>query len=227
MRIVEHPKFDLDDLCRRFELAKEQAGQDLRRLFDNTRKLGLSLVKYLGLTCELSDLVEILPKLKTTCFDGTWKSHQASYVLERSGCPLLHKQGSFACDYWREALDGLVMGLCEDERLARHKSCGHGDLTCVDVLFQDRESVRLAPVSNQFLLKLNLIQTCFESQQIRVVFKGLLEDMLYYDLKTPEEIPCGDENKNWHDELKIMVANFLPDLKLQDASPLAVIGGEL
>lgn len=226
MRIVEHPEFDLDDLRRRFELARLHAGQDLRRLFDNTRKLGLSLVKHLGLTLELSDLVEILPSLKTTCFDGAWKSHNNSYVLERSGCQLLKEQGSGACDYWREALDGLVMGLCDDERLARHTSCGHGDSNCVDILFQDRESVRLAPVSIKLSPKLDLIQTCFASQQVQVTFKGLLENTLYYDLKTQGDKPCGDENKNWHDELKNMVADFLPDLKLQDASPLAVIGGE-
>lgn len=226
MRILEHAQFDLEDFSRRFESARNSAGQDLRKLFDNTRKLGLSLVKYLGLTFELPDLVEVLPSLKTTCFDGIWKSHRASYVLERPGCKLLAEQGSAACDYWREALDGLVMGLCEDERLARHQSCGHGDSTCVDVLFLDRESVRLAPVPSKLLPKLNLMKTCFESEEAMLTFKGLLENTLFYEIKTLKTKPCGDENKNWHDELKSMAADFVPDLKLQDASPLAVIGGE-
>ncbi len=226
MRIVDQPGFDLEDFSRRFELAKNSAGQDLRKLFDNTRKLGLSLVKHLGLTFELSDLVDILPSLKTTCFDGTWKPHRASYVLERPGCRLLQEQGFAACDYWREALDGLVMGLCEDERLARHKSCGHGDATCVDVLFQDRESVRLAPIASRLLPKLNFIQTCFASEEIDLTFKGLLENTLYYEIKPQGKKPCGTENKNWHDELKNMLADLTPNLKLQDSSPLAVIGGE-
>lgn len=226
MRILEHPNFDLDDFCWRFESARKSAGQDLRLLFDNTRKLGLSLVKYLGLTFELSDLIEILPSLKTTCFDGTWKPHRASYVLERSGCELLKEQGSSACDYWREALDGLVMGLCDDERLARHQSCGHGDAVCTDVLFQDRESVRLAPVPDKMIPKLDLIKACFASEEVNLTFKGLLENTLFYELKTKGGMPCGSENQNWHEVFKVMLRSFLPGLKIQDASPLAVIGGE-
>ncbi len=229
MRILEHPQFNLDDFRRRFEMARASAGSDLRRVFDFSRKLGLSLSKYLGVTFELNDLKEILPKLGTVCFDGEWQAHGASYVLKRSGCRLLQEQGSSACDYWREALDGLVMGLCEDERFARHESCGHGDASCVDVLFLDRESVRLGPIGSAQWPKLRVIQECFQAVDMNLNFKGKLESTVYYELNSKTsnlKKSCSDSNADAHRELSEIFSAFFPTLKLQDVSPLAVIGGE-
>jgi hypothetical protein len=122
---VSDPYSEYELLKKIHEADRERA---LRAVFDYSRKLGLSLTKFLGLSWELDDLAEILPHLQLGCFSGAWNQKNGARVLERSGaCESLSASGSFGCDYWREALDGFVMGVGENERFTRHRSQGHQD----------------------------------------------------------------------------------------------------
>lgn len=102
-------------------LSAIQYDELLKNIFLNSRKLGLGFQKAFGLVWDLSDLVEFLPALKSPCLHGAWEISSSARQITRSGCNGGTVGGLQYCQYWREALDGLVTGLCENERFVRHE----------------------------------------------------------------------------------------------------------
>ncbi len=255
--VLQHPKFDLGEFRDRWERSRLSAlasvlqksslnesallkevdsknqDQVLRAVFENSRKFGLSAAKYLGVAWELSDLIDVLPRLGLPCFAESWRSHNSAQVLERSGCVSLGQHGSFGCDYWREALDGLVMGVGENERLARHRSLGHGDSGCLDVLFTEEYVVprvvsaesanpKFGPIPSAMMKNLEPTQKSFESMKVNLLLKGFSEGTLFYQLDAQEGVLCGAGGKLMHESFAQDVAQMDPSLKIQDVSPIAV-----
>lgn len=212
----------------------------LRRVFDQSRKFGLSASKFLGLTFEISDLREILGKSEISCFGGVWRSHNEAFVHERTGCSSFKDLGSFGCDYWREALDGLVMGVGENERLARHKSLGHGDSTCVDILFTEAfatprvvhaDSVvipsqpKYGALPTEVMEQFQPVFAKFRQMKIELIIAGISEGTLYYRLDPEKGVLCGAGGKLMHDTFLRDTKKLFPNLKVADVAPLAVYGG--
>ena len=214
----------------------------LRAVFDSSRKFGMNASRYFKMTFEVLDLAELLQELHIPCFQGKWRNHNSAYVLERKGCEMLANFGALGCDYWRESLDGLVVGVGEDERLARHRSQGHGDAECVDVLFTENytpprvigaEDVALAkpksskygPVPSTLRSALEPIRKRFQQMKIQLVLEGVSEGTLYYRLDADEGVLCGAGGKLLHDSFFREVTTVCPGVAVQDCSPLAVYGG--
>lgn len=266
MRITEAPGFSLADFQRRWELARLRAVRSavaelandataetellrlvpadardrvLRNVFDYSRKLGVSASQYLGLSWEISDLADVLSLLKVPCVGGIWRDHNSAKVLERKGCDVGAGLGAFGCDYWREALDGLVMGVGDTERLARHRSQGHGDDSCVDVLFIEKagppprvvssgrqaSSRRFGPLPEGLEESLREVCERFQAMKIHLVLEGVSENILYYRLDAQEGVLCGAGGKLLHESFIRALARVNPCLIARDASPLAVYGG--
>lgn len=219
----------------------EQREALTRFVFDNSRKLGQSVSRYLGVSFELSDLSGLLRAIQVPCVGGQWRAHNAAFVLERPGCNWGKELGSLACDYWREALDGLVMGVGENERLARHRSYGHGDVNCEDVLFVEEAPAprvigdteeNTTPATHRFgavppEVAVALGDACarFEAMKVKLLLKGVSEGVLYYELKADEGVLCGAGGKLLHDSLAREMSQRLPHLTARDVAPLAVYGG--
>ena len=215
----------------------------LRRVFDNSRKLGLSFARHLGLTLELSDLTWLLPEMKIPCFSGSWKIHNSSRVLSRGGCSALNQSSSFSCDFWREALDGFVMGVGDNERLARHRSMGHGDQECLDVLFAEEYTVprvvsglsqdqqvpnhrpRYGAIPAELSEQLEPTRKRLEASGVILDLEGLSEGVIYYQLTPKKGVLCGAGGKLLHDSFLKDLARIAPQIQAKDAAPLAVYGG--
>lgn len=256
--IINHEKFSLDNWGYRWERARRSAiekvlgptdsgiseaellsmlprgTQDevLRGVFDNSRRLGLSCSKFLGLTWELSDFQEILSLLPNPCVRGAWENRATAKVITRPGCDQVKVTGSVLCDYWREAFDGLVVGLGEDERFSRHQSVGHGDSQCTDVIFVDKierdaPSPRWRAIPNSHLVDLSGIQRDFQNRfAMKIEFLGLAEGVLYCKWSSDKNLSCGTSGKILWNYLNEAVQKKMPGVKLQDTSPLAVLGSE-
>lgn len=249
LAVSTHKKFDAMEFHRRWRLARIAAlrgieGDEevnllarvktdrdsiLRTVFDNSRKLGMSLVRYLGLSWELSDIQEVLSFSDAPCLHGTWSEKPFAKVLHRPGCHVAKQVGSFYCDFWREAIDGLIMGVTEVERYARHESRGHGDPGCVDVFFEDR-GLRWGAVPKKISDGLGALQEKFRLRKILLTLEGFSEGILYYRLESLSESPnsqaplCGTGGRMLHEALAREVRGCFPGLMIQDASPLAVYG---
>lgn len=213
----------------------------LRKVFDYSRQLGLGLSKFLGVSLELSDFSDILAGTNVPCYQGRWRTRNQAQVLERIGCKSVRELGSFGCDYWREALDGLVMGAGDTERLARHRSLGHGDQECVDVLFSEEYSVprlvhtdgeikrapikKYGPIPGEILQEIEPLSKRFEAMKVHLYVDGLSEGALYYRLEADEGVLCGAGGKLLHDSFCKDLMKRFPHITPKDAAPLAVYGG--
>jgi hypothetical protein len=168
-----------------------------RNIFDFSRALGLGLSKKFGVAFELAEFREILSKSTIPCVQGTWESRESAEVLTRKGCDYCTPIGSFACDYWREAIDGLVMGLGESERFVRHASLRHGDSQCVDVFFlesnkRSKASHAWGKIPEHIAPIMTSLCKEFENEfKVSIIVKGMKEGVLYYELKDPTDFECG------------------------------------
>ncbi len=161
-------------------------GSVLRRAFEHSFALGRGFASFHGVEITLDDLPELLPTLDAPCTRGdcTLDHDGASAHLHRSGCEV-SPGGPGACDFYREALQGLLLGLSGELLHTRHASRGHGDGACVDVVYVDPEShLRFGPIPAGMLEVLQGITRmihAFDSSQ-RIEFLGLSESVLYYRL---------------------------------------------
>lgn len=212
----------------------------LRGVFDASRLLGLSLARYLGMTWELEDFSDVLEQSGLPCIGGAWKNGSSSThrLRQRTGCDVGKRLGSLWCDYWREALDGLVMGVGEDERLARHASMGHGDTECTDVLFYD-ERVRTVPLASEAAMErsrrfgdvpdqmrnaLLPIAKRLDQSRAKLYLDGFSERTLYYRIESPDGPVCGPGGRLVHESFQREASSVFPDIRFQDTGPLAVYG---
>ncbi|MCO5143778.1 MAG: hypothetical protein M9962_11875 [Oligoflexia bacterium] len=207
-----------------------QRDQLLKAVFDCSRQLGMGLSRYLSVSLGIQDFADILPLVSSSCFaKQEWRMHNDANVSEKSKCNFIEKTGSFGCDYWREALDGLVMGASDDVRLARHRSAGHGDSNCVDVLFYDKgkgpiKGQHNGEIPSEYSEGLQVLSRQFLEKGITLKWMGYTEGVLLYCMEAGTSPLCGAGGQLMRDVLSIEVKKFFPKLVLRDVAPLAVIG---
>lgn len=216
------------------QLNSPDRDQILKQIFDVSRKFAISASRYFGLTWELSDFSEVLPKLGIPCFSVPFEPYKRAYISKRKGCEDFAQLQSFGCDYWRESLDGLVMGLGETERLARHASVGYGGDECVDVLFteevvlpriiSDKPQYKFGPITDLIEKELIPVQAYFKKMNIQLNWEGISEGVLYFKMDSTSGPVCGAGGRFMHQDLEKKINKILPQLKVKDASPLAVYG---
>jgi hypothetical protein len=190
-----------------------------RRVFDNSLRLGQGCARWFGHEPALGELPALLSELQSSCLRGQWQpcEGEAALTLSRIGC-----EASGACDYWREAIDGLVLGLSGGIRHARHHSCGHGGSSCVDVIYVDPESpLRFGSIPEPMQAGLERVRGTarhFDSS-IDVKYLGVSEGVLLYQI---ERSGCGGELDVGAVIEKGLRKRF-PDLALREISPRPVL----
>jgi hypothetical protein len=158
-----------------------------RAVFDNSLRLGGSFARFAGRELGLDELPELLGSFPVRCLAGAWRASpdEPGAYLERSGCP---SAAAGACDWWREAISGLVLGVTGGILHARHESRGHGDARCVDVVFlRARAPLRFGPIPEPMrpaLERVRRLARAFDALA-EVAFVGLSEGTLFYELTEP------------------------------------------
>lgn len=195
------------------------AAETYRRVFDNSLRLGQGFARYFGAELPLGALPDLLSALGSPCLQGDWRGHdeEPALLLSREGCASVG-----ACDFWREAIDGLVLGVTGGIRHARHVSRGHGGAACVDVLYLDPESsLRFGEIPETMREGLERVRATarrFDSR-VDVTFLGVSEGVLLYQLV---KNGCSTEL-----DVKSVVESGLrkrfPDLALREISPRPVL----
>lgn len=201
----------------------------LRGVFDNSRKLALGFAKRLGLTFETGDFRGLLEVSGIPCAKGDWSERAGACVLTRNECGFCRSVGSYACDYWREAMDGLVMGLGEKERFVRHASARHGDANCLDVFYTEAaapgaDSPAWGPVPEHMAMELFEIAAYFHrTTGIALVLKGFREGTLFFEFGMSTDPLCGNGGLLAH-KFDGMIKEKFPGLAVKDVTPQAVLG---
>ena len=203
----------------------------LRLVFDHSRLLGASLSRSLRLTFELQDFRNTLEQSNISCVLGKWDSRDSAKTLTRRGCDFCPRAGVDACNYWRESIDGLVMGLGESERYVRHASIRNGDSACIDVFYLDSDrhskaSLAWGPLPEHMSSALEEICTDFENtMKTPVLLMGINEGVLYFKFKRATDKLCGG-GQILGTAFERKVQNKYPGLRTQEITPRAVLGVE-
>ncbi len=190
----------------------------LRRVFDNSRTLGLGFRRFHRVDLTLVDVSELLPLLSAPCAQrGFQRSSTAIEArTDRSPC------SAPRCAYWREALHGLVSGLASAVYYSRVESLAGGSSRCVDLLhveFQTEARYQGISESMQAPLVAAAEKVGRISPGASVTYLGLVDGELHFILHQPGS-GCGlDLNHT----LRRTIEKLLPGLVVHDASPRAVL----
>ncbi len=203
------------------------AADAARRVFDNSARLGRSFTRYHGGPIPQAELRAALARLATPavpCLAHAWVEveGEAGLRLERDGCPS-RALGPAACDWWRDAVAGLVEGITDGLRHARHASCGHGDARCVDVIYRDPESsLRFGPLPSDLVDALAAVTRTIAifDPTLVVTFLGVSERVLYYQLVASG---CGTSNVRAQPMIEQAVHRRHPELVVREVSPRPVL----
>lgn len=202
----------------------------LKHVFEHSRQLALSLSRHLGLSFEAGDFRMLLESSSVPCTQGTWETRFNSVVLSRPGCGACPASGARACDFWREALDGLVVGLGETERLARHACVRHGDAQCVDVIFAETpsrkgQSLAWGPLPDGMREELEMATKAFgDGRNVTIELKGLNEGVLHYEMKNRDPNPACWDSGILTVAFRNLIQGRHPGLEVREISPRPVLG---
>jgi hypothetical protein len=193
----------------------------LRNVFDVSRRLGAGFRAHHRVDLPLTSLCDVLPRLGVTCAARRWMrcDGESECRGERSGCAdtALHPR---ACAFWREAMDGLVLGMSSAVRFARHASRGAGDRRCVDVLYVHPQSPsRFGPIPDDVRAALERIRrtACALDPSLEVAFLGISEGVLYY------RADRADDGARASSAIEPAVRRRFPHLALREISPRPVL----
>lgn len=197
----------------------------LKELFHNCWRLGQSTKRFFGLSWELDDFKDVLEKESIPCLKGEWTRSAEHVVLKRSGCRQGTETGSFACSYWREALDGIVMGCGQSVHYARLKNTLFDSAPCEDIFFLEKmESQHLyPPVPDSILTTLNPVMASISRMHVTVQFRGLRDGNLYYELLAKPSLSCSSVLSIARNLLQQALNKHLPHIKLVDVAPRSVL----
>ncbi|MCC6644672.1 MAG: hypothetical protein IT374_03745 [Polyangiaceae bacterium] len=214
-----------EELLRAALLAAPAAAQ--RAVFDNSLRLGRGYAAVQASHATFSELVGALPELGVACAERRPRApddDSAAVYLEREACPVA-ALGPAGCDFYREAMAGLVLGMTGGAMHARHDSAGHGGARCVDAVYLDPEwSGRHGPVPDELRPHLEAAArtlSMFDSRA-RVEFLGVSEGVLHYAVKGAG----GTGGLRLGATLERLLARRAPGLSLREVSPRAVFVDE-
>lgn len=200
----------------------EDSSQDefLRAIFDQARRLGLEMRRQ-GAWQDVQ-MADWLSESDLPCLGGQWQTlDQGGHALHRPSCALRPT----ACDVWREALDGLVMGAGDSLRYARHFSGEFGE--CVDLLYdEEKVNQRWADIPVALQQPLLRLQERLAVHQAELEWLGYAEGTIYYRLQDRHPQLQGHRHGFLVNSVTDFAATELPEIKLFEASPRAIWDGD-
>jgi|GEM_PF-3178748 len=211
---------DLDELATRWERARAAAGTSERLLFEHSLTLGKGFARFHHGPVKPQQLPGVLAALGVPCLTGTWSEDpvEPAYWLERPPCSAATAAG---CDGWREAISGLVLGVTGGVCHSRHRSGGHGDRRCVDVVHTEALSpLRFGAIPPELSPGLDSVRRLIARFRggAEVRFLGVCEGALLYRIiaRQPGPHPLGQI------VARCLLKRF-PSLQLRELADLPVL----
>lgn len=218
----------LEDEAWAISLAMSASGEAILRLvYDNGLRLGLGFARFHGGPVNSDALGGLLGGLTSPCLVGDWMHTPAGDALrlQRKPCGAADRG---TCDFWREAISGLVHGLTDELLHVRHASFpGEAEAggPCVDVVHGDPEGPwRFAELDAPLAAALEAARVTMHmlAPGARIEFKGQLEGVVQY-MRLGEG--CGPDAEAALDAktFAAILERFAPGIRFRDISPRAVL----
>ncbi len=199
----------------------------LRRVFDNSLRLGTSFARYHDHELSLEELPALLPQLGAPCLSCRYRpcETEPALFLEQSRCDAA-TLGAGACDWWKEAIEGLVLGVTGGIFYTRHASAGHGGGVCVGVLYIDPESpLRFGPIPEVMREALEGVRRTARTfhSSLDVEFLGMNEGVLFYRIRRRG---CDETPLNAQSLVERGIHRRFPGVVLREVSERSVLGAD-
>jgi hypothetical protein len=196
----------------------------LRAVFDNSLALGRSFRQHKRTVLSIDALPVLLPQLRSVCAHGVFQRSERGdgFLLVRPPCAE-HRADPSECDVWREAIDGLVLGLTRTVLCSRHSSRAVGDEPCVDAFHVEGSALRYGAITDAVRAEveraMRLVRAFDAAAEITLL--GMLDGLLHYRVAARL-----DNQLNVQRSFERAVNKRLPQLGLREVSPRPVFAGE-
>jgi hypothetical protein len=190
----------------------------LEQVYLESWRLGRNTARAAGHPLPMDELVERLRGgAGVPCLLGSWQREGEGYRRESPGCAQGVVGGARVCDWFREALDGLIAGIAEEIGFGRRASLARCGTHCEDVLFAyAAPELRLLPVSGQIAQHLDGPIQRLAAQGVELRPLGVAENRLYVTLLATDgqrAVP-----RLYFDLLVEHVRLRFPELEVRDAT---------
>jgi hypothetical protein len=208
-----------DEIAALVELREARWEEALKQVYLASWRLGRGAARVAGGPIRLAELADRLRAGHgVPCLAGRWRAEGGSVVRESPGCAEGVMGGARVCDWYREALDGLVSGLGQEIGFARRASLGRCGSHCEDVLFDDSApELRLGPVPTFVIEHVAYPVRRLAEDGIELRLLGLAENRLYVSFARKAG-GCGVP-RLYLDLLADHLRERFPELELRDATP--------
>lgn len=217
-----------------FELSKKDSDVQkaaLRAVYHTGGLLASSMTLFYRRDWSMKDVAALAAFSGSPCFGRSWDltpqesdKEAIGMGLKRSACAE-GVSNHFHCEYWKEALDGLITGLSDQLFLSRHSSAKSKHESCIDWLYPSRMSpLKYGPLAEDLKLLVNEISLRLEKSKIVLRVWGLSEGILYYQMESAIIGFCGPGKRLFEEDFKKAVLGKFPNTKFFDVTPRAVIG---
>jgi hypothetical protein len=230
--VVPEAPCDLDESALLRLAHSRDAEASLKRVFDNSRILGLGFCRYHGVDLTLIDLTTLLAELGAPCHAGGFRRADDEPACRSAASPCAAGATAGWCDHWRESLHGLIGGLSSSVHFTRLQSPAHGAASCVDLLHVHADThKRFVPVGADVEVALDEVRAKVGriDPGAKLEFFGLVEGALHFRVQaSPRSAPsCGTEGRGCGLDLPTIVQKAVhrrfPGLAVRDASPRPVL----
>lgn len=208
-------------------ISEEKLELLLRKIFDLSRELGLKILAE-SETLNLEKITEILNSLEIPCIEDSFVFDDKNNFAKSTRNSCLCSANEKSCQYWRESLDGLIMGLGDNERYVRHSSILYGkNPNCSDVIYDSSlNDMRWGEIPLEISNSLNNVIEKYQKKDVQIILKGFNEKTLYFQIKDKDTNLSGFRRKFILENMEATFNKKFPDFKLFEISPRAVIEGE-
>lgn len=219
---------DENELLSKTDSLNEEEKESLfRKIFDLSRKIGLEILEkteYLT----IKETIETINGLKIPCIDDSFKFDEKTKSANSTRKTCICNANETSCQYWRESLDGLIMGLGDNERYVRYQSILFGkNETCVDVIYDSSvNDLKWGEIPFEISSNLKHIIEKYQKKNVEIILKGLNEKNLYFQIKDKDSNLAGFRRKYILENFEETFKKKFPDFNPIEISPRAVIEGE-
>ncbi|GIW23081.1 MAG: hypothetical protein KatS3mg068_2088 [Candidatus Sericytochromatia bacterium] len=210
----------------KISLDKEKEELFLKEIFDLGRVIGLEILKEKDKELSLKEILDEIYKLNISCFKGDLKIDNNFIKIERTNCPYT-SANYFICLYWREFIDGFIMGIGNKERYSRHASIKYGlNNFCTDIIYYNNDQkYRWSNLPEDVLNFIKLQNKKYSVKNIQIEGVGFNERTLFYKIKDNSSISSFRKGFIIESFAKEFKKRF-PKFNSCEISPRSVIEGD-
>lgn len=217
-----------NELLSKIDSLNEEEKESLfRKIFDLSRKIGLEILNETGYL-ETKQIIKTINELKIPCIDNSFEFDEKTNSAKSTRKTCICNANETSCQYWRESLDGLIMGLGDNERYVRYQSILYGkNDSCVDVIYDSSiNDMKWGEIPDEISDSLKKTIKKYQEKAIQIILKGLNEKTLYFQIKDKSDNASGFRRHYVLENFEQIFKKKFPNLNLCEISPRAVIEGE-